>query len=110
MSVDAQILSALRIAGQGSVSGAELSNRLRVTRAVIWARIEELRSLGYVIEASPHPGSRPLEFPDVLLADDSLSLVNGSRVIGRDIRVFEVTTSTNDVVERLARVGVREGV
>jgi BirA family transcriptional regulator, biotin operon repressor / biotin---[acetyl-CoA-carboxylase] ligase len=48
--------------------------------------------------------------PDVLHADDLLSLVNGNRVIGRDIRVFEETTSTNDVVERLARDGVREGV
>jgi len=46
----------------------------------------------------------------VLHADDLLSLVNGSRVIGRDIRVFEETTSTTDVVERLARDGVREGV
>src|SRR5882762_141202 len=110
MSVDAQILSALRLAGQGSVSGAELSHRLSVTRAAIWARIEELRSLGYVIEASPHQGFRLIDVPDVLHADDLLSLVNGSRVIGRDIRVFEETTSTNDVVERLARDGVREGV
>src|SRR5256885_15483766 len=37
-------------------------------------------------------------------------MVNVSRVIGRDIRVFEETTSTNDVVERLARDGVREGI
>src|SRR5256885_2251860 len=37
-------------------------------------------------------------------------MVNVSRVIGRDIRVFEETTSTNDLVERLARDGVREGV
>jgi BirA family biotin operon repressor/biotin-[acetyl-CoA-carboxylase] ligase len=31
-------------------------------------------------------------------------------VIGRDIRVFEETTSTNDVIEKLARDGVKEGV
>jgi BirA family biotin operon repressor/biotin-[acetyl-CoA-carboxylase] ligase len=31
-------------------------------------------------------------------------------IIGRDIRVFEQTTSTNDVVEKLARDGVKEGV
>src|SRR5205807_2301055 len=30
--------------------------------------------------------------------------------IGRDIQVFEETTSTNDVVDRLARDGVKEGV
>src|SRR5258708_2931198 len=110
MSVDSQILLALRSAGQGSVSGADLSTRLGVTRAAVWARIEELRSLGYLIEASPHNGYRLREVPDVLHADDLLSLVNGSRVIGREIRVFEETTSTNDVAERLARDGVREGV
>jgi BirA family biotin operon repressor/biotin-[acetyl-CoA-carboxylase] ligase len=31
-------------------------------------------------------------------------------IIGRDIRVFEETTSTNDVIEKLARDGVKEGV
>ena len=31
-------------------------------------------------------------------------------MIGRDIRVFQETTSTNDVVEKLARDGVKEGV
>ena len=30
------------------------------------------------------------------------------KVIGRDIRVFEQTTSTNDVMEKLARDGVKE--
>lgn len=58
MSLDVQILTALRAAGDGAVSGAELSQRLRVSRAAIWARIEDLRSLGYDIEASPHRGYR----------------------------------------------------
>jgi BirA family biotin operon repressor/biotin-[acetyl-CoA-carboxylase] ligase len=48
--------------------------------------------------------------PDALHADDLLSRLGGTRVIGRDIRVFKETTSTNDVVERLARDGVREGI
>jgi BirA family biotin operon repressor/biotin-[acetyl-CoA-carboxylase] ligase len=33
-----------------------------------------------------------------------------TKVIGRDIRVFQETTSTNDVIEKLARDGVKEGV
>src|SRR4029077_19122536 len=48
--------------------------------------------------------------PDVLHADDLLSLVQDNQVVGRDIRVFEETSSTNDVVEKLARDGVKEGV
>jgi BirA family biotin operon repressor/biotin-[acetyl-CoA-carboxylase] ligase len=110
MSLDVQILTALRAAGDGAVSGADLSQRLRVSRAAIWARIEDLRSLGYDIEASPHRGYRLLGAPDVLHADDLLSRLGKTKVIGRDIRVFEETTSTNDVIEKLARDGVKEGV
>src|SRR5438128_727195 len=109
LTVDAQILSALRRAGEGGVSGAELSPQLGITRAAVWAHIEELRGLGYEIEASPHHGYRLLSIPDVLHADDLLGLVEGNQVIGRTIRVFEETSSTNDVVEKLARDGVSEG-
>ena len=109
MTIDAQILSALREEGGGGVSGAELSQQLGVSRAAIWARIEELRRLGYDIEASPHLGYRLRSAPDVLHADDLLSRLGKTKIIGRDIRVFERTTSTNDVIEKLARDGVKEG-
>jgi len=92
------------------VSGAELAQRLGVTRAAVWARIEELRALGYEIVARPHGGYRLVNAPDVLHPDDLLSRLGPARVIGRDIRVFRETTSTNDIVEKLARDGVPEGV
>ena len=107
--LDVAILNALRAPAGGSVSGAELSQNLGVSRAAIWARIEDLRTLGYDIEASPHLGYRLLGTPDVLHADDLVSRLGPTRVVGRDIRVFQETTSTNDVVEKLARDGVREG-
>jgi BirA family biotin operon repressor/biotin-[acetyl-CoA-carboxylase] ligase len=139
LTTDAQILSALRGADDGSVSGTELSQQLGISRAAIWARIEELRSLGYDIEASPHLGYRLLNSPDVLHADDLLARLHhsgwgehpreplppktkrsaarpappresGHGIIGRDIRVFEKTSSTNDVIEKLAHDGVKEGV
>src|SRR5882672_3812093 len=110
MTTDAQILSALRSAGEGSVSGAELSQRLGISRAAIWARIEELRKLGYDIEASPHLGYRLSSSPDLLHADDLLARLGKTKVIGRDIRVFQETTSTNDIIEKLARDKVKEGV
>jgi BirA family biotin operon repressor/biotin-[acetyl-CoA-carboxylase] ligase len=110
MTTDARILRALRLARTGSVSGADLSQRLGISRAAIWARIEELRSLGYDIEASPHLGYRLVASPDRLLADDLLSRAEAPRLIGREIRVFQETGSTNDVAEKLARDGVPEGV
>src|SRR5881392_873943 len=102
MTIDAQILHALRATADGAVSGAELSRKLGVSRAAIWARIEELRSLGYDIEASPHRGYRLLAAPDLLHADDLYSRLGATKVIGREIQVFQETTSTNDVIARLA--------
>ncbi len=46
MNLDVEILKALRAAGDGAVSGAELSQRLGISRAAIWARIEELAHAG----------------------------------------------------------------
>jgi len=109
MTTDAEILAALRSANEGGVSGAELSNKLGISRAAIWARIEELRQVGYDIEATPHLGYRLVSSPDALHADDLLARLGKTNVIGRDIRVFEETTSTNDVIEKLARDQVKEG-
>ncbi|MBA4147491.1 MAG: biotin--[acetyl-CoA-carboxylase] ligase [Verrucomicrobia bacterium] len=109
MSIDAQILMALRSAKNGGVSGADLSEKLGISRAAVWARIEELRALGYDIQASPHVGYKLVSIPDVLHADDLRSRLQDVKVVGRDIRVFQETTSTNDVVEKLARDGVKEG-
>jgi BirA family transcriptional regulator, biotin operon repressor / biotin---[acetyl-CoA-carboxylase] ligase len=109
MTTDAKILSALRENADG-VSGAALAEQLKISRAAIWSRIEELRSLGYEIEAGPHFGYRLVGEPDALHADDLLARLGKTKIIGRDIQVFEQTTSTNDVIEKLARDGVREGV
>src|ERR1700691_4572390 len=109
MTTDAKILSALRENPDG-VSGAELAEQLRISRAAVWARIEELRQLGYDIEAGPHFGYKLVNSPDALHADDLLARLGKTKVIVRDIQVFEQTTSTNDVIEKLACDGVKEGV
>jgi BirA family biotin operon repressor/biotin-[acetyl-CoA-carboxylase] ligase len=68
-----------------------------------------LRELGYDIEASPHLGYRLVSAPDLLHADDLLSRLGTTRIVGREIRVFERTTSTNDIIARLGRDGIGEG-
>ena len=132
MTTDAKILSALRANADG-ISGAQLAEQLAISRAAVWARMDELRQAGYEIEAGPHFGYRLVNSPDALHADDLFARLHarwGERpreprsvsterlagtpappiIIGRDIRVFEETTSTNDVMEKLARDGVKEGV
>jgi BirA family biotin operon repressor/biotin-[acetyl-CoA-carboxylase] ligase len=108
MTTDAKILSELRENPDG-VSGAALAEQLKISRAAVWARIEELRRAGYEIEAGPHFGYRLVSSPDAVHADDLFARLGKTKVIGRDIRVFEETTSTNDVIEKLARDGVKEG-
>ena len=109
MTTDAKILSALR-ANPGGVSGAQLAEQLAISRAAVWARMDDLRKAGYDIAASPHFGYRLVSAPDVLHADDLLARLGKTKIVGRDIRVFEETSSTNDVAEKLARDGVKEGV
>lgn len=109
MSSDTKILRALREVGEGGVSGAALAKDLGVSRAAVWNRVEELRRHGYDIEASPHLGYILRGSPDALHGDDLMARLPKNRVIGRDIRVFTETTSTNDIVEKLARDGVAEG-
>jgi len=110
MSTDAQLLAALREAGDGYVPASDISNRLGLSRAVLDGRVAELRKLGYHIDVTPHLGYRLVAVPDALHADDLLARLPGKRIVGRDIRVFQETTSTNDVAEKLARDGVKEGV
>ena len=109
MTLDAQLLRELRNAHDG-MGVALLAARLARGPSVVTARIIELQRLGYEIESSPHFGYRLVRSPDLLHADDLLSRLAPEQVIGRDIHVFQETSSTNDVVEKLARDGVREGV
>lgn len=110
MTVDAKILSALRGAARTGLSPVALAAHAGITAVALERRVMELRGLGYDIESTPHLGCRLISSPDVLHADDLLSRLPASRIIGRDIQVFQQTSSTNDVAEKLARDGVAEGV
>ncbi len=107
-SIDTRILAAIR--KPNGISGGELAQQLGVSRTAVWARIEELRGLGYEIEAGPHRGYRLIKAPDLLHADDLMAQLGGHRVVGREIAVFQETTSTSDIADRLARDGIKEGM
>jgi BirA family biotin operon repressor/biotin-[acetyl-CoA-carboxylase] ligase len=110
MTLDAQLLKELRLAAGAGIDANALAAKVSREPSAVVDRIAELRRLGYEIESSPHLGYRLVSGPDVLHADDLLSRLPAGQLIGRDIQVFQETSSTNDVIERLARDGVREGV
>lgn len=107
--LDARILSALRGAGRRGIARADLAHKVGLTPRTLSRHLETLAGLGYQIELEPHIGYRLLRTPDALHADDLHSRLGKTRVIGRDIQVFQETTSTNDVVDKLARDQVKEG-
>jgi len=110
MTTDARILSALRRDGGEGIAAGELARSVGISESGLHEHIRQLCALGYDIASTPHQGYSLVSAPDALHADDLLSRLDARLIVGRDIRVFQETTSTNDVVEKLARDGVREGV
>lgn len=110
MTVDSKILTLLRCAGDRAVAADDLAQMIGISSSALSRHVQELRTLGYEIEASPHQGYRLRHAPDALHPEDLLSRLGETHVIGREIRVFQKTTSTNDLAERLARGGAQEGV
>ncbi|MCX7826113.1 MAG: biotin--[acetyl-CoA-carboxylase] ligase [Verrucomicrobiae bacterium] len=109
MSLDAQLLAAFREADEGHMTARDLASRLGVSSATVSRRIHDLRQLGFDIEHHAQRGYRVVAWPDKLLAED-IKLQLGETVIGREVLVYDKTTSTNDVAEKLGLDGAPEGV
>ena len=109
MSPDARILTRLRRAGDAGVGVSDLAGLIPGDAVGLPGRIAALRQLGYDITSTVHGGFVLRSGPDRLHADDLVSRLPDHRRIGRSIQVFQETSSTNDVADRLARDGVEEG-
>jgi BirA family transcriptional regulator, biotin operon repressor / biotin---[acetyl-CoA-carboxylase] ligase len=103
------VLTVLRQAGSGWVSGEALSHSLGVSRTAIWKQIEGLRSAGYVLEAQPRLGYRLLTAPDAVTPAEVLPGL-ATRRFGRQVEYRPSVGSTNDLAKQLARAGASEGL
>lgn len=103
------MLRALYQAGAEGISGNSLAEKTGAEQALIRDRIQEWRRVGFQIEASPHFGYRLLETPHRLLGEDVAARLGPVKAVGRQIQVFQETSSTNEVALRLAGDGVAEG-
>jgi BirA family transcriptional regulator, biotin operon repressor / biotin---[acetyl-CoA-carboxylase] ligase len=103
-----QILMLFRQQPDVFVSGAEMSRTLGVSRTAVWKYIEQLRTLGYQIEAVTARGYRLRTSPDLLLPAE---LQDGlqTEIVGREMVYFADTDSTNDRAHALAKDGAAEG-
>jgi BirA family biotin operon repressor/biotin-[acetyl-CoA-carboxylase] ligase len=90
------------------LSGERISRELGVSRTAIWKRIEQLRSLGYRIEAVPSRGYCLASTPDILLPEEIRAGLD-TRRIGCEVLFYSSTDSTNDRAHELAQKGAPEG-
>jgi len=90
------------------LSGEDISETLKCTRAAIWKHIEKLRDIGYEIDAVPHLGYRLKGIPDKMLPDE-IQYELGTSVIGKTVYTYMRTASTNTLAYTLAEQGAKEG-
>lgn len=92
----------------GFLSGQAISRELGLSRAAIWKQIEQLRELGYTIEAIPRQGYRLVACPDRIEAEAINRLRRSTWGSGEMVR-FDEIDSTNRMAKQLAIQGAPEG-
>lgn len=107
MNIKDKILEKLIISKGEPVSGEELADELSVSRSAIWKHIKTLRDEGYMIESSTNTGYRLVKTPDTL-APGEIKAGLKTNIIGKDIKYFEETESTNIIAREIAE-SVEEG-
>lgn len=100
------LLTALE--GRGWQSGADIAQRLGVSRAAVWKRIERLRAHGYGIEAVAGRGYRLVRDSDLLLPDAIRKHLRTKLLRGEIVHRTTID-STNRLAAELARGGALEG-
>jgi BirA family biotin operon repressor/biotin-[acetyl-CoA-carboxylase] ligase len=90
------------------ISGAEISQRLGVTRTAVWKHIRLLREAGYTIDAKTSRGYRLEETPDILLSAEIQADLK-TELVGRSMRCYESTDSTNQRAQEIAERDGEDG-
>ena len=101
MKIKDRILEKLLISKGKPISGEKLAHELSVSRAAVWKQVQVLRDEGYDIDSSTNIG--------YTLAGSSGRLVPGeikaglkTTIIGKEIKYFEETESTNIIAREMA--------
>lgn len=103
----AEILAMLR-ESDGYVSGQELCNKFGVSRTAIWKAINQLKDMGYEIEAVPNKGYHLVSAPDVMNEAEIKSLLH-TEWAGQELFCFDEIDSTNTKAKELAEQGYPSG-
>ena len=90
------------------LSGQDLSESLRLSRAAVWKHIKKLQSLGYKIDSKPKLGYKLIKTTDLLLPweiSDGLE----TKFLGKRIYYFHTIDSTQNFAIELASKKIENG-
>ena len=90
----------------GYVSGAEIGERLGVSRTAIWKAISKLKAEGYNIEAVNNKGYHLIDDSDIINSQEIKDILE-TKLIGKNVVFYPEVSSTNDVVKEL---GENDGI
>lgn len=107
MDLEKKIINILRSTAS-IISGEDLSRELHISRVAIWKHIENLRHLGYRIDAQSHKGYQFIRATDRLIPMEIRHGLN-TKFVARDIIAYDEVSSTNDIALDLAKRGAKEG-
>ena len=107
MAAKEEILRRLRESG-GFVSGGELGEMLRVTRAAVWKDVSLLREEGYEIDSVTNRGYRLVSCPD-RFSPEEIGAGLETELLGRHVFCYGSVDSTNEEAKRRALAGAPDG-
>lgn len=103
-----KILNALENNRGKFVSGEQLAEDFKVTRAAVWKAIQSLRKEGHKIKAITNKGYRLERFSDVLTKEGiTANLKSGTKI--SEVLCFDTINSTNTYAKNLALSGAKRG-
>ncbi len=107
MNLKDKILEKLVLNKGKPVSGEALASGLSVSRAAVWKQVKALREEGYMIESSTNLGYSLVKSPDILTPGEIKAGLR-TKIIGKEIKYFRETESTNLLAKEMAD-SVEEG-
>ena len=107
MSTKVSLLQILRENEDCFVSGAELAERLSVSRTAVWKAVSQLRAEGYRIRSVRNKGHCLSSARDVLSATGVEYYL---KTTGIRVQYFREISSTNTVLKMMAAEGAAEGL
>lgn len=102
-----EVLKLLASRPDRPVSGAELAERLRLSRTAVWKAVEQLREEGWVIDSAPRRGYRLSSQSDVLSVEGIRKYLRHPELT---VEVHRSVGSTNTMLKALAAEGAPEGL